>query len=59
MIRYWVFALFVTALVSRQQGGLRRAIRTKRPLTQIARGAILAFEVDQVMRTPNGDVGPM
>ncbi|MGR3250417.1 MAG: DMT family transporter [Paracoccus sp. (in: a-proteobacteria)] len=45
MIRYWVFALFVTGLVSRQQGGLRRAIRTKRPLTQIARGAILAFEV--------------
>ncbi|MFC0201008.1 DMT family transporter [Paracoccus rhizosphaerae] len=45
MIRYWVFALFVIALVSRQQGGLRRAIRTKRPLTQIARGAILALEV--------------
>jgi len=45
MIRYWVFALFVTALVSRQPGGLRRAIRTKRPLTQIARGVILALEV--------------
>lgn len=45
MIRYWVFALFVTALVARQPGGLRRAIRTKRPLTQIARGVILALEV--------------
>jgi drug/metabolite transporter (DMT)-like permease len=45
MIRYWVFALFVTALVVRQPGGLRRAIRTKRPLTQIARGVILALEV--------------
>lgn len=45
MIRYWVFALFVIALVSRQPGGLRRAIRTKRPLTQIARGVILAAEM--------------
>lgn len=45
MIRYWVFALFVIALVARQPGGLRRAIRTKRPLTQIARGVILALEV--------------
>lgn len=45
MIRYWVFALFVIALVSRQPGGLKRAIRTKRPLTQIARGVILALEV--------------
>ncbi|MFD1479731.1 DMT family transporter [Paracoccus nototheniae] len=45
MIRYWIFALFVIALVSRQPGGLKRAIRTKRPLTQIARGVILALEV--------------
>ncbi len=45
MIRYWVFALFVIALVARQPGGLKRAIRTKRPLTQIARGVILALEV--------------
>ncbi|TJZ84897.1 DMT family transporter [Paracoccus hibiscisoli] len=45
MIRYWVFAAFVIALVARQPGGLRRAIRTKRPLTQIARGVILALEV--------------
>ncbi|TJZ93400.1 DMT family transporter [Paracoccus gahaiensis] len=45
MIRYWVFAIFVIALVARQPGGLKRAIRTKRPLTQIARGVILALEV--------------
>ncbi|TGN62315.1 DMT family transporter [Paracoccus liaowanqingii] len=45
MIRYWVFAVFVIALVARQPGGLKRAIRTKRPLTQIARGVILALEV--------------
>lgn len=45
MIRYWVFAGFVIVLVARQPGGLRRAIRTRRPLTQIARGVILALEV--------------
>lgn len=45
MIRYWVFAAFVIVLVSRQPGGLKRAIRTRRPLTQIFRGAILALEV--------------
>ena len=44
MLRYWVFALFVIAMVSRQPGGLRRAIRTKRPKTQILRGAILVVE---------------
>ncbi|MDP5308863.1 DMT family transporter [Paracoccus spongiarum] len=45
MIRYWVFAVFVIALVSRQPGGLKRAIRTRRPVTQILRGVILALEV--------------
>ena len=44
MIRYWVFALFVIAMVSRQPGGLRRAIRTRRPKTQLLRGAILVIE---------------
>ncbi|MFC3167056.1 DMT family transporter [Paracoccus fontiphilus] len=44
MLRYWVFALFVIAMVSRQPGGLRRAIRTRRPKTQILRGAILVVE---------------
>ena len=45
MIRYWVFAAFVIVLVSRQPGGLRRAVRTRRPLTQIARGVLLVLEV--------------
>ncbi|MCF3973173.1 DMT family transporter [Paracoccus salsus] len=45
MIRYWAFAAFVIALVSRQPGGLKRAMRTRRPLTQIARGVLLVFEV--------------
>lgn len=44
MIRYWVFALFVIVLVARQPGGLKRAIRTKRPLTQIFRGGLLVIE---------------
>lgn len=45
MIRYWVFAVFVVVLVARQPGGIRRAIRTRRPLTQILRGVLLAAEV--------------
>jgi drug/metabolite transporter (DMT)-like permease len=45
MIRYGVFAAFVIVLVSRQPGGLRRAVRTRRPLTQIARGVLLVLEV--------------
>lgn len=44
MIRYWVFGVFVIAMVSRQPGGLRRAIRTRRPKTQILRGALLVIE---------------
>ncbi|WP_295045050.1 DMT family transporter [uncultured Paracoccus sp.] len=44
MIRYWVFALFVIAMVSRQPGGLRRAVRTKRPVMQALRGALLVIE---------------
>lgn len=45
MIRYWVFALFVIALVMREPGGLKRAVRTKRPVTQIIRGILLVVEV--------------
>lgn len=44
MVRYWVFAIFVIALVARQPGGLKRAIRTRRPVTQITRGALLGLE---------------
>ncbi|MBU2956371.1 DMT family transporter [Paracoccus sp. C2R09] len=45
MLRYWVFAAFVIAMTARQPGGIRRALRTRRPVTQIARGVILALEV--------------
>ncbi|MFV0385414.1 DMT family transporter [Paracoccus sp. (in: a-proteobacteria)] len=45
MLRFWVFAVFVLWLVARQPGGLKRAIRTKRPLTHLARGLLLVTEI--------------
>ncbi len=45
MIRYWFFAAFVMAVASRKAGGLRAAARTKQPILQTIRGALLAFEV--------------
>ncbi len=45
MIRYWFFAAFVMAVASRKAGGLRAAARTKQPILQSVRGALLAFEV--------------
>lgn len=45
MLRYWAFMIFVLALVSRQPGGLRRAMRTTRPKTQVLRGSVLVVEV--------------
>jgi drug/metabolite transporter (DMT)-like permease len=45
MLRYWFFAVFVILLCARAPGGLRRAMRTKRPGMQIFRGILLALEV--------------
>lgn len=45
MIRFWFFAAFVLALAARQPGGIRAAARTRRPLTQAARGVILVAEI--------------
>ena len=45
MIRYWAFMLFAVAMASRPPGGLRVAIRTKRPGLQIARGLLLAAQI--------------
>lgn len=45
MIRYWFLVFFVAALAMRQPGGLRAALRTRRPVLQILRGVILALEV--------------
>jgi drug/metabolite transporter (DMT)-like permease len=45
MIRYWFFAAFVIAIARRKPGGLRRAVRTRQPLLQCIRGALLAAEI--------------
>lgn len=45
MLRYWFFALFVILLCARSPGGLSRAIHSRRPLAQIARGVLLVVEV--------------
>ncbi|MEF0940946.1 DMT family transporter [Rhizobium sp. BR 362] len=45
MIRYWAFMLFAVAMASRSPGGLRAAIRTKRPRLQVARGLLLASQI--------------
>ena len=44
-IRYWLFAIFVTVLAARRAGGLRAAVRTKMPLTQVFRGVLLATQI--------------
>lgn len=45
MIRYWFFAAFVITIAGRQAGGIRAATRSKRPVSQIFRGLLLAAEV--------------
>ena len=45
MVRYWFFATFVITIAKRKAGGIRNAIRSKRPVMQAARGLILAGEV--------------
>ena len=45
MIRYWFFASFVIVIATRKAGGLRKAARTRQPLLQILRGALLAAEI--------------
>ena len=45
MLRYWFFALFVTAVAGRRAGGVRAAARTSRPVLQIGRGILLAAEI--------------
>lgn len=45
MLRYWFFAAFVVALVSRAPGGLRAAVRSRMPKLQILRGVLLALEI--------------
>ena len=45
MLRYWFFAAFVMALVSRAPGGIRAAIRSRQPRIQALRGVLLALEI--------------
>lgn len=45
MIRFWAFALFVTGFAASSPGGLRHAIRTRRPWLQISRGLLLVAEI--------------
>lgn len=45
MMRFWAFAAFAIVLGARSPGGLRAAAATKRPILQIMRGAILAFQI--------------
>ncbi|MTH58853.1 EamA family transporter [Paracoccus litorisediminis] len=44
-LRYWFFVGFVLLLCARSPGGIRGAIRSKRPGVQIFRGVLLVFEV--------------
>lgn len=45
MIRYWVFAAFVTILAARNPGGVRATARTRQPWVQLLRALILACEI--------------
>jgi len=45
MIRYWFFAAFVIAISARKRRGLAQVIRTRQPILQTIRGALLAAEI--------------
>jgi drug/metabolite transporter (DMT)-like permease len=45
MVRYWVFAGFVTLLALRRPEGIRAAIRTRRPVAHAVRGVLLVTEI--------------
>lgn len=45
MIRYWGYGLFVVLMALRSQRGFRAYFQSNRPLLQITRSAILAFQV--------------
>ncbi|MGF1649695.1 MAG: DMT family transporter [Hyphomicrobiaceae bacterium] len=45
MVRYWAFALFVLSLSAARPGGIRGAARTVRPMVQMFRGLMLAFQI--------------
>jgi drug/metabolite transporter (DMT)-like permease len=45
MIRFWAFALFVCGFAASSPGGIRAAVRTRRPWLQAARGLLLVAEI--------------
>ena len=45
MVRYWFFAIFVSAIAARAPGGIRRATRSALPWVQVFRSAVLVLEV--------------
>lgn len=45
MLRYWAFAAFVILWAMQGPGGLRAAARTRRPILQLARGAMLGLQI--------------
>jgi drug/metabolite transporter (DMT)-like permease len=45
MIRFWAFAVFVTFLAATSAGGIRAAVKTRRPFLQVLRGVLLVTEV--------------
>ena len=45
MIRYWFFAMFVTAISSRRAGGLPKVAVSANPWLQVARGLLLVADV--------------
>lgn len=49
MIRYWAFAVFVVALSARRPGGVRAALRSRRPMLQILRGLLLSAQITLVI----------
>lgn len=45
MIRYWAFAVFVVAMAAARPGGIRAAVRSKRPGLQVFRSVLLVAEI--------------
>lgn len=45
MIRFWAFALFVTAMAASSKGGLKAAVKTRHPYLHVLRGVFLVGEI--------------
>lgn len=45
MVRFWMFAIFATILISRRPGGVAQAARARRPWLQVLRASIFVVEV--------------